>query len=286
MKVYGIDFTSRPSRAKPITCLECVLEGTRLEARESFEWRDFDAFEAALREPGPWIAGLDFPFGLARRFIENIGWPGSWQGYVEYAKTLGREGFRAALDAYRQKRPPGDREHRRKADIAAGAISPQKIYGTPVGLMFFEGAPRLRSAGVTIPGLQHGDPERIVLETYPGILARSLIGRRTYKHDTKSKQSPEQFEARTQILQSIVSAEAKPLWGFNVAAPMSLAEDPQGDHLDALLCAIQAGWAWTQRDQGFGIPSDADPFEGWIAGPALSSTAPDHRENSANRRIR
>ena len=34
MKVYGIDFTSTPKRSKPITCLECRLEGDRLEACE------------------------------------------------------------------------------------------------------------------------------------------------------------------------------------------------------------------------------------------------------------
>lgn len=60
------------------------------------------------------------------------------------------------------RRPPGDKEHRRVTDIAAGSISPQKIYGVPVGLMFFEGAPRLIKSGVTIPILQTGDPSRIV----------------------------------------------------------------------------------------------------------------------------
>jgi hypothetical protein len=32
MRVYGIDFTSRPRRAKPITCLECTLTDRRLRA--------------------------------------------------------------------------------------------------------------------------------------------------------------------------------------------------------------------------------------------------------------
>ena len=62
--------------------------------------------------------------------------------------------------------------NRRATDIAASSISPQKLYGVPVGLMFFEGAPRLMRLGVTIPGLQSGDPERIVVEAYPGVLAR------------------------------------------------------------------------------------------------------------------
>ncbi len=69
MKIYGIDFTSRPKRSKPITCLECRLDGNILEARELIEWRGYDAFERALRKSGPWIAGIDFPFG---QYIESL----------------------------------------------------------------------------------------------------------------------------------------------------------------------------------------------------------------------
>lgn len=42
----------------------------------------FEAFEDVLRKPCPWIAGIDFPFGLSQRFVENIGWSTTWQGYV------------------------------------------------------------------------------------------------------------------------------------------------------------------------------------------------------------
>ncbi|MGB7933982.1 MAG: DUF429 domain-containing protein [Gammaproteobacteria bacterium] len=269
MRIYGIDFTSRPKRSKPIICLECVLKRDTLHARELTEWFDFIAFEAALRRPGRWIAGIDFPFGQSRKFIENIGWSTSWQGYTDHVATLDRAGFRKILDNYRVSRPAGDKEHRRAADIAAGAISPQKLYGTPVGLMFFEGAPRLREAGVTIPGLQNGDPDRIVVEAYPGILARSLIGRRSYKQDTKMKQTVNQYEARKDLLRAIINNSVYQTNGLHVEAPMSLADDPGADHLDALLCAIQATWSWTQRDHDFGTPHPTDSLEGWIADPIL-----------------
>jgi hypothetical protein len=273
VRVYGIDFTSRPGRRKPITCLECVLEGRRLRARLLSLWQDFADFETALSRPGPWIAGIDFPFGQARRFIETIGWPRSWAGYVDHARSLGREGFRAALDAYRAKRPPGDKEHRRATNVAAGSISSQKLYGTPVGLMFFEGAPRLRATGVTIPGLQDGDSDRIVVEAYPGFLARAVIGKRPYKQDTKAKQTDEQARARADLLQALTGEAARSLYGLRVDAPASLIRDPGGDHLDALLCAIQAAWAWTRRNEGFGAPEVSDPMEGWIADPGLASGA-------------
>ncbi|MDJ1009185.1 MAG: hypothetical protein QNJ13_15325 [Paracoccaceae bacterium] len=151
MKIIGIDFTSSPSRRKPITALHCTLEDDTLTAGKLEPWTDFSQFEQALNQPGPWVAGIDFPFGQARRFIETIGWPDDWAGYVKHASSLGREGFRKALDEYRADRRDGDKEHRRATDKAAGLISPQKLFGVPVGLMFFEGAPRLRQAGVTEP---------------------------------------------------------------------------------------------------------------------------------------
>ena len=56
---------------------------------------------------GPWIAGIDFPFGQSRRFVENIGWPDTWTGYVDHVGRMSREGFRRALDDYRRPRAIG-----------------------------------------------------------------------------------------------------------------------------------------------------------------------------------
>jgi hypothetical protein len=267
MKILGIDFTSRPSRRKPLTCLTCALDGDHLQANSLETWTSLADFESVLRRPGPWIAGIDFPFGQSRRLVEALGWPGTWDAYVAHVQTLGREGFRAALDAYRCTRPPGDKEHRRATDAAVGALSPQKLYGTPVGLMFFEGAPRLREADVTVPGLRTGDPRRIVVEAYPGALARRLIGRRSYKHDDPARQSSERARARGDLLACIQNGGVREAYGIRVTAPADLAEDPTGDRLDALLCAIQAARAWRKRDQGFGLPSCVDPLEGAIAEP-------------------
>lgn len=271
MDVLGIDFTSKPSRRKPLTCVRCVLDGHVLRWSELEEWSSYKGFEEALVSPGPWIAGIDFPFGQARRFVETIGWPLDWAGYVKHAGDLGRSGFRSALDRYREARPVGDKEHRRATDVAARSISPQKLYGVPVGLMFFEGAPRLRASGVSIPHLQAGDPSRIAVEAYPGVLARQFIGRRSYKNDSKSKQTVDQREARSELLKCL-RAQALDRFGFEIEAPDDLCADPGADHLDALLCAVQASWAWTKRKEGFGAPAQADPMEGWIADPLLCTT--------------
>ena len=61
--------------------------------------------------------------------------------------------------------------------------------------MFYKGAPRLVRAGVTTPGLSDGDPGRAVVEAYPGVLARALIGRRSYKNDDRKRQTSEKLAA-------------------------------------------------------------------------------------------
>jgi len=267
MQVLGIDFTSAPTTRKPITCLPCLLENGLLQSQPLKKWNRFEEFEAALRRPGPWIAGIDFPFGQSRKFIENIGWPQTWANYVQHAHSLGRANFRNELTAYRGRRPYGDKEHCRATDTRAKSKSPQKLYGVPVGLMFFEGAPRLIQAGVTIPGLQAGDPNRIVVEAYPGILATKFTG--GYKSDNKKKQTEDQFKARCAMLNKIVAGACLIDYGLKIKAPASLVEDPTGDSIDALFCAIQAAWSWTQRERRFGRPLNFDPLEGWIADPSL-----------------
>jgi hypothetical protein len=263
MRVYGIDFTSRPRPRKPITCAVCWSTDGRLVLEEMRPLSDFMAFEALLAEPGPWIAGIDCPFGQSRRFIENIGWPTSWASYVGLVGGMTRPDFRAALEAYRAPRAIGDREHRRRVDAFAGSISPQKLFGVPVALMFYEGATRILESGATVPPLQCGDPERLIVEAYPGVLARQLIGRRSYKSDTKRKQETDHLAARQDILAGLTTVDAD--CGITI--------DPTGDQLDALLCAVQAAWAWSKRDANYGIPSTADPLEGWIVDESLYEAA-------------
>ena len=132
MMIYGLDFTSVPSHKKPITCVRCRLDRDGLHLESCDTLPSFDVFESFLAQPGPWVAGLDFPFGQPRKLVENMGWPNTWEG------------------------------------------------------------------------------------------AKAFI------------------------------------------------QDGSGDALDALLCAIQAGWAYSQPNQHFGIPADCDLLEGWIVDPGLA----------------
>ncbi len=269
MKIIGIDFTSRPTKFKPLTCTLCDFDDGVLRIKKLLEWPSFKQFEDFLFSSGPWVAGIDFPFGQSRKFIRNMNWPRNWSDYVRLISELDRNEFKQILNAYRKCRPYGDKEHKRATDIAAGSISPQKVYGVPVGLMFFEGAPRLLRAGVKLPGIVDGATNRLVFEAYPGVLARRLIGRRSYKQDDRRKQTTDQAEARSEILGKVLGRSLMNDFGFSIKIDMIYSDnnDTTGDRLDAILCAIQAAWAWGKRDSGFGKPYSLDNVEGWIADP-------------------
>ncbi|MBI1878698.1 MAG: DUF429 domain-containing protein [Chloroflexi bacterium] len=272
MKIYGLDFTSAPNPRKPITCAAGRLTHNRLKIYDLTPLVDFAALEEFLSQPGPWLAGLDFPFGQPRPLIDNLGWPDSWEGYVQEIARLGKVGFEQTLAAYRRARPPGDKQHRRTADVKANSRSPMMWSGVPVGKMFFEGAPRLLKAGVSILPCRPNDDTRMVVEAYPALVARRY-GTGSYKNDVKRKQSPTQETARRAIVAGVHSDRLRGDYGFSlefsdIITP-SIIQDPSGDRLDAVLCAIQAAYAHRQRDHNYSIPPDCDSVEGWIIDPGL-----------------
>lgn len=144
----------------------------------------------------------------------------------------------------------------------------------PVGKMFFQGAPRLLAAGVSILPCHPTTDDRIVVEGYPALIVRKMIGKRGYKSDERNKQTPDKTTARHDIARGLRSPELSNQYGITaIQLPDMLAEaciqDATGDNLDALLCALQAAWAYTQRHNGYGIPSRSQEVEGWIVDPDL-----------------
>ena len=254
MRVLGVDFTCAPRRAKPITVCVSTFFRSSLEVLEIKPLYDFKSFEMLLEEAGPWVGGFDFPFGLPRELVRDLGWPSRWRALISFCGNLTRQEFRGILDGYRATRPAGKKYAHRKTDLPAGSSSPMKLVNPPVALMFHEGAPRLMDAGVHIPGLLEGDRKRVALEAYPGLLARSIIGRVSYKNDTKLKQTPERRRARVRIVENLDARMKNSL-------RKTLIDDASGDSLDAVLCAFQAAAAMKKR--GYGIPAGVG-CEGWI----------------------
>jgi hypothetical protein len=264
--LLGVDFTSAPRPTKPIVVARgrATASAFALEVIDALP--DWAAFERLLASPGPWLGGFDFPFGLPRIAVRDLGWPTEWNALVHHCATMGRGPFRAALDAYRATRPVGDKYPHRATDLPAGSHSPIKLVNPPVALMFLEGAPRLAAAGMSIPGLRDGDPRRIAVEAYPGLAARAVT-RESYKSDEARKQTTARRAARATIVAAL-RRDGGP-FGFRLECGRtllaSLTHDGSGDRLDAVLAAMQAAWCWRRRARNFGLPREFDPLEGWIA---------------------
>ena len=274
MKIYGVDFTSAPSSKKAIAYAQCTFSEKGLSLERLGRLTSFEEFEGFLREPGPWVAGIDFPFGQPRTLIENLHWPQTWNGYVSFVASMTKSQFADTLIDYCNDRGKGDKHHVRLTDQLAKSRSPMMLYRVPVAKMFFEGASRLLQAGVSIPASYVRADPRVVVEAYPALAARRWIGRRGYKTDAVKQQTGERQAPREEILRGLRSRDVSLHFGFDVYFSDEDAnvfvEDASGDALDSLLCALQAGWAYSQRDRNFGIPHDCDPVEGWIVDPVLA----------------
>ncbi len=275
MDIFGIDFTSAPSRRKPITCVHGTYEQGCLIVQDCLRFSNFDQFEAWLQTPGPWVAAFDFPFGLPLILLTRLAWPLCWTEYVGNVEKLGKEPFREMLMAYSAQRPVGDKLHYRVTDRLAGAISPMMMVRVPVGKMFFEGAPRLLNAQVCVLPCHPNTDTRIALEGYPALVARRWLSKRSYKSDERKKQSEEQLIARRDLMVALRSHALAASYHVELVLPEQLAEqmvtEPMGDLLDALCCAVQAAWAYSERERAYGIPSGYER-EGWIVDPMLSTS--------------
>ena len=290
MKIVGIDFSSAPRARKPITlALGQLIEtapglagGDVLRVDAHLRLASLDAFEQWLAGPGPWVAGCDFPFGLPRPFLLAQGWgvladpaatQPAWAAITERVAALSRLELVERCRAWTLPRPVGAKFAHRATDGPSGSSPSMKWVNPPVVLMLHAGAPRLLAAGVTIPGLCAGDPLRIALEAYPGMLARQLVGRMSYKTDDPRKDDERRRGAR----EAITAALEAGCMGMSVAFAPGLREpcvtDATADTLDAVLCAVQAAWGWRRRGENYGLPADMDPLEGWTVGALRTPVA-------------
>ena len=297
MKIFGVDFSSSPSRCKPIVIAQAKLfpdtetgHDWRLSV-EGFETLDsLDGFAEWLKRPGPWVGGFDFPFALPRELLMSLAWPpfaqgpiagaNAWSEHIEHLGHLSRADMVVAFKRFCAARPVGGKFAHRACDIPAGASPSMKWVNPPVAYMLHAGATRLHHAGVMIPGLKLGDPRRVALEAYPGYLARLVLGRESYKSDDPRKQNQARRLARGRLLETLCEAPLSEIGmvratGLNLSLEVNAVlkqrcvDDASGDHLDAWLCAIQAsvGHLWELREPGshYGM-GEIDPLEGWIVG--------------------
>ncbi len=283
--IAGCDFSSSPSRRKPIVFASGRQERGRVQLIGLERVQTLDDFSAWLLQNPAWVCGFDLPFGLPRELVQQLGWPLSWRDCMAHYASLSRAQIRSTFAAFCDARPVGGKFAHRATDLPAGSSSAMKWVNPPVAYMLHAGVPRLIEAGVHLPGL--GDPRaasvpdatgspvlpmRVGLEAYPGLLARELLassGQRSYKNDARSLQTPERLIARKDMLTALENGQTR--LGLRIklthAQRDALVDDASGDSLDAVLCMVQAAWAEQQHLQGhpcYGLPAGVDPLEGWI----------------------
>ncbi len=270
--LLGCDFTSSPSAQKPIVLAwgELVAPGL-VQLKEVQRFKAFDAFELALKAHPHWVGGFDLPFGLPRELVTQLGWPLTYVDCMAHFCGMTRPDIRACFKNFCDQRPAGAKFAHRQTDRPADSSPSMKWVNPPVAFMMHAGVPLLIKAGVSLVGLLPQDPLRLALEAYPGMLAKEILARRSYKSDDKSRQTPERLIARKDVIHALELGQTRLNLRLKLthAQREAMIEDASGDTLDAVICAVQAAWGLTQKVQGhaqYGLPLEMDPLEGWIVG--------------------
>ncbi len=268
-RLLGCDFSSSPSKRKQIVMAWGEAAGDRVVLKQLQLLPTLAAFSDCLHTPGPWVGGFDLPFGLPRELVENLAWPTDWLSCMQYFARLSRDDIRTQFAQFCNARPVGGKFAHRATDLPANSSPSMKWVNPPVAFMMHAGVPLLLQAGVHFPGLHDGDTQRVALETYPGMWARRVLQRQSYKNDAAAKQTTERWLARKNLLHALVwGHEALPVrLKLSSAMADDLVGDASGDSLDAVICMMQAAWAHQQFLQGdvlYGLPQQMDRLEGWI----------------------
>jgi hypothetical protein len=101
------------------------------------------------------------------------------------------------------------------------------------------------------------------------MLAREVLGPRSYKADDRARQTSDRLIARKDLINALEqgATHLKLRLKLTHAQRDALADDASGDALDAALCLMQAAWAqgnYLAGDRRYGLPAEMDRLEGWI----------------------
>jgi hypothetical protein len=201
MIVYGLDFTSSPTKSKPLTLAKCTLDGTSLCVKEfcqlgdggSAPLADYRAWltgEGRWKDEKTWIAGIDFPFGMPLAAVCRFGWgkdspETSWEDYVRllFKQHGSFADFVAFIEGWvypnevSEAGNPIKVQFKRLTDQVAHSHSPMKVSDNPFpGAMFYRGCKALLESGIWVPPLRNsGHREKIAVEAYPRLVAQRFF---------------------------------------------------------------------------------------------------------------
>ena len=273
--LVGCDFSSSPGKKKAIVLAFGRLCAGRVQLQRLQRLESLRAYAEWLEQPDSWVGAFDFPFGLPRELVQVLGWPLQWNACIAHYVSMSRREIRDAFAAFCAARAVGNKFAHRATDRPAGSSPSMKWVNPPVAYMLHAGLPPLVAAGIHIPGLSGGAASerdcagvalRVALEAYPGLLARELIGRESYKSDDRARQTPARYLARERIVHALQRGETRLGLSLDLGKDLQqvLCADASGDSLDAVLCLMQAAWGSRRGWPLYGLPASLDPLEGWI----------------------
>ena len=89
--LIGCDFSSSPTRRKPIMLALGQRQGARVQLGALQRFDTLAAFGQWLAQPGDWVGGFDLPFGLPRELVHTLGWPLQWLACSTTARSAVRK---------------------------------------------------------------------------------------------------------------------------------------------------------------------------------------------------
>ncbi len=273
MKIFGINFTANPTDKSPITIALCDFKKSHgLSVHKVQFLTSISEFELFLKQKGPWFAGVNFPLGQPKQFLEKAALPPVWNTYIKEIRKWKQTGFEKKVKQYINKLPKGNKLPLRITDIFAGSDSPLKLTGNHSIHRFFEGSHCVLKSGASIiPCLPKKD-NRIIIETLP-----ELVAQRFKVHDAQGKRKKSEAEnIHKEVIKGLETPEFEHDFDFKLfiddTLKLQCIEDVKGFSLDAILSAVQTGWSYNMGKPNYGIPDLQHPSiqsEGWIIDPSL-----------------
>lgn len=263
-QIYGVDFSGAADAGKRIWITRGVIDGDCLRVEDCYQGADLpgsgverDRCLAALRD---FIAkerisafGLDFPFGLPRRLVEEA----SWEEFVlsfpnrHHSPEAFREACRAVINGSELKRVT-DRETGTPFSPYNLRLYRQTYFGIHDVL-----APLVRERSARVLPMQSPVPDRPwLLEICPASTLKHESLYWPYKGKTR-----EHRQGRERILEAIVE-------GAHLSLSSSLGalilDDIGGDALDSVVAAIGVFRAFREsRNLALGM-GDVYALEGFV----------------------
>ena len=186
--IIGCDFSSSPNCRKPIVVAVGDIYDHTVTLNELMRFNTLAEWGAWLQKSLSWVGGFDFPFGLPRELVTELEWPLDWSACMLHFQGMSRVEIRDTFKKFCNARPSGRKFAHRATDKPAGSSPSMKWVNPPVAFMLHAGMPYVQSADIHIPCLRPlTGASKIALEAYPGMLAREIIGTRSYKSDNNAK---------------------------------------------------------------------------------------------------